>query len=156
MLRFGSVVLAAVLLGVPRALDARAFGAPGPRSVYVDVAPADPRLADFAAELKRAIDGASYVLVARPFDATLIVEVHGLWRWSAASGPTEAVSLTVRDAGTTRPVVLHYAPDRRSDAARALLAALPDRFRDGDPFCRFVAERTREEARWRTWSDGRS
>ena len=42
VLRLGSVVLAAVLLGVPRALDARAFGVQ--RSVYLDVAPLAPEL----------------------------------------------------------------------------------------------------------------
>ena len=49
MLRLGSILLTALLTGVPRALDARAFGAQ--RSVYVEVAPNDPELASFAEEL---------------------------------------------------------------------------------------------------------
>lgn len=46
--RLGSVVLAAVLLGVPRVLDAGAFGAQP--SVYLAVATMDPKLRGFAAE----------------------------------------------------------------------------------------------------------
>ena len=54
MRRLGSVLLAAVLLGVPRALEARSFGAP--RSVYVDVALPAPGLAGFAEDSDAAGD----------------------------------------------------------------------------------------------------
>jgi hypothetical protein len=124
VLRLGSVLLAAVLLGVPRALDARAFGA-APRSVYVDVSPLDPRLRDFTAELERAIDAASYRLVDDPRDATLIVEIHRVWIAEAGEGAsTEAVSVTIRRGHQARPVVVHYLAGRRDDAARTLIRML--------------------------------
>jgi hypothetical protein len=121
VLRLGSAILASVLLGVPRALDARAFGAP--RSVYIQVAPDAPELTAFAAELSRALVDAGLSVATRPAGATLVVEVHGLWR--SASGPaTEAVSFTARDRRGTRLLVLHYAPEARPAAARALLRSL--------------------------------
>ena len=67
-MRLGSVLLAAVLLGVPRALEARSFGAP--RSVYMDVARPAPDLAGFAEELQRALEAAGCRLAARPDGAT--------------------------------------------------------------------------------------
>jgi hypothetical protein len=126
VLRLGSAILASVLLGVPRALDARTFGAQ--RSVYVEVAPSSPELQAFAAELSRALADAGFSMAARPGGATLVVEVHGLWR-SEGNGapPSEAISCSVRDRRRTRPLVLHYAPGEQPAAARALLRALEDR-----------------------------
>ena len=125
MLRLGSAILASVLLGVPRALDARAFGAR--RSVYVEVAPSSPELTAFAAELSRALADAGFSMAARPGRATLIVEVHALWRSEGTGGPArEAISFTVRDQRGARPLVLHYAPEERPAAARALLRSLEE------------------------------
>ncbi len=123
MLRLGSAILASVLLGVPRALDTRAFGAP--RSVYIQVAPDSPELAAFGEELSRALADAGVSLATRPSGATLGVDVHGLGRAeSARGGRTEAIRFTARDRNGTRRLVLHYAPESRSTAARALLRAL--------------------------------
>jgi hypothetical protein len=125
----GSAILASVLLGVPRALDARAFGAQ--RSVYVEVAPESPELAAFAAELARALGDARFSVAARPGGATFVVEIHALWRSEGGSGAMcEAVSFTARDARGAwgaRPLVLHYAPEARAAAVRALLRSLEDR-----------------------------
>jgi hypothetical protein len=126
VLRLGSAILASVLLGVPRALDARAFGAQ--QSVYVEVAPESPELAAFAAELSRALGDARFSVAARPGGATLVVEIHALWRSEGGSGAmSEAVSFTARDARGARPLVLHFAPEARAAAARALLRSLEDR-----------------------------
>ena len=120
MFRLGPVVLAAVLLGVPRALDARAFGAQ--RSVYVDLAPLAPELQDFASELERAIGGTAYSLAARPSEATVVVEVLNVARSIGSDGgEMEAATFAVREEGHTRPLVLHYAPEQRARAARLLL-----------------------------------
>jgi len=126
VLRLGSAILASVLLGVPRALDARAFGAP--RSVYIEVAPDSPELTAFAAELSRALGDAGFSTATHPGGETLVVEVHALWRAEDGSGSTrEAITFTARDRGGTRRLVLHYAPEARSAAARALLRCLENR-----------------------------
>jgi hypothetical protein len=123
VLRLGSAILASVLLGVPRALDARAFGAP--RSVYVQVAPDSPELSAFAEELTRALADAGVSLATAPAGATLVVDVHGLWRSESTSGSvTEAIRFTARDRTGTRRLVLHYARESRSAAARVLLRSL--------------------------------
>jgi hypothetical protein len=123
VLRLGSAILASVLLGVPRALDARAFGAQ--RSVYIEVAPDSPELAAFAEELLRALADAGLSTAERPAGATLVVDVHALWRAKGGRGSaTEAVSFTARDGRGTRRLVLQYAPEARSAAARALLRCL--------------------------------
>lgn len=123
VLRLGSAILASVLLGVPRALDARAFGSP--RSVYVEVAPDSPELSAFADELSRALAGAGVSLATGPAGATLVVDVHGLWRSESADwSVTEAIRFTARDRNGARRLVLHYAPELRSAAARALLRSL--------------------------------
>lgn len=125
MLRLGSALLASVLLGVPRALDTRAFG--GPRSVYVQVAPDSPELAAFAAELTRALGEAGFSTAARPTGATLVVDVHSLWRSVGGSGAArESVSFTAHDRRGPRLLVLQYAPEARPAAARALLRSLED------------------------------
>jgi len=123
VLRLGSVVLTAVLLGVPRALDARSFGAA--RSVYVEVADPSPGLAAFAGELSRALERSGCRVATSPTGATTVVEVHALWRCdNSRPDPSEAISFTVRDARGRRPLVLHYAVGREGEAARALLEAL--------------------------------
>jgi len=126
VLRLGSAILASVLLGVPRALDSSAFGAP--RSVYIQVAPDSPELTAFAAELSRALGDAGFSTATRPTGGTLVVDIHSLWRSAGGSGPaTEAVSFTARDRRGTRFLVLQYAPEARPEAARALLRSLDER-----------------------------
>lgn len=121
-MRLGSAILASVLLGVPRALDARAFGSP--RSVYIQVAPDSPELSAFAEELTRALADAGASIATGPAGATLVVDVHGLWRTEAEGRVTEAIRFTARDRSGARRLVVHYAPGSRSAAARALLRAL--------------------------------
>jgi hypothetical protein len=123
VLQLGSVVLAAVLLGVPRALETRAFGVQ--RSVYLDVAPQAPELQGLAAELARAIEGAAYTLAADPSEATLVVELLNVTRCTDSKGrPVEAAVFTLRDGRRARPVMLHYAPGERARATRLLLDSL--------------------------------
>jgi hypothetical protein len=123
MLRLGPAVLAAILMGVPRALDTKAFG--GARSVYVEVAEASPELAGFAEELSLALAEAGCRLAARPTGATVVVEVHALWKDpDSRPGSCEAIGFTVRDARGRRPLVLDYPAGRRAEAARLLLRAL--------------------------------
>jgi hypothetical protein len=122
MLRLGSILLTALLTGVPRALDARAFGAQ--RSVYVEVAPNDPELASFAEELERALATASYTLVGDRTRATFVVEVHRCAPSAGARG-RNAVLLSVGDGRARHPLLLDHRPGQRARAARALLEALP-------------------------------
>ncbi len=117
------MVLTAVLLGVPRALDTRAFGAA--RSVYVEVADPSAGLAGFAEELSRALARAGCRVASTLTGATTVVEVHAHWRRAGPGvDPSEAIAFTVRDARGRRPLVLHYPAGREAEAARALLAAL--------------------------------
>ena len=126
MLRLGSAILASVLLGVPRALDTRAFGAP--RSVYIQVAPDSPELSAFAEERSRALAEAGVSLATGAAAATLVVDVQGLWRSETAKGGvTEAIRFTARDQRGTRRLVLPYAPESRPAAVRALLRSLEPR-----------------------------
>jgi len=123
MLRLSSILLAGVLLGVPRALEARTFGLQ--RSVYVDVSPLAPELQAFARELEAALLASAYALVDDPSRATLVVEVHNAATTRRSNpGPDEAVLITVRDGAATKPLVLHYPASRRTAAAQALLARL--------------------------------
>jgi hypothetical protein len=111
VLRLGSAILASVLLGVPRALDTRAIGAPRP--VDIQVAPDSPELSAFAEELTRALVDAGLSVATHPAGATLVVDVHGLWRSVGGIGSvTEAVRVTARDGRGTRRLVLHYARRR--------------------------------------------
>jgi hypothetical protein len=120
VLHIGSVVLAAVLLGVPRALEARAFGTQG--SVYVEVAPLGPELTELTAELKRAIGGSAFPLAARRSEATTVIELLRVGTARGADGRLmEAASFVIRDDAGARPLVLHYGPGQRPGAARALL-----------------------------------
>jgi hypothetical protein len=125
LLRLGSAILTAVLLGVPRALDARAFGSA--RSVYVEVADPSPELAGFARELSRALEGAGCRVAARPTGATVVVEVHALWtRVGPGTLPAEVIGCTVSDANGRRPLVLDYRPGCQAQAASALLRVLDE------------------------------
>jgi len=118
--RLGSIVLAAVLLGVPRGLDARTFGAQ--RSVYVDVAPEAPELTDFVAALARAIGEGAYSLATSPLEATMVIEVRNVARTETSDGRLmEAATLTVREGASGRPLILHYTPRRRARAAAQLV-----------------------------------
>lgn len=131
MLRLGSLLLTGVLLGVPRALDTRAFGAL--RSVYVDVSPQAPELEAFGRELERALAGAAYALVAHPWRATAVVEVRSATTARMTDGRScEAVVMAVRERDRTQPLTLHYAPEQRATAARALLTWL-DSARTSEP-----------------------
>jgi hypothetical protein len=123
VLRLGSMILATVLLGVPRALDGRTFGAQ--RSVYLDVAPEAPELTDFLAELERAIGHAAFSLAARPGEATTVVEIREMATAETSGGrQMEAVSLVVRDGPRARPLILHYSRPHRSRAAARLVETL--------------------------------
>ncbi len=123
VLGLGSVVLAAVLLGVPRALNAGAFGASP--SVYLAVASRDPVLRDFVAQLKRAIGASALTLVARPGEATMVIELLGVSRSEAEGGRSmEAARFVLYEGPATRPVILHYAPGQGAGAARRLLERL--------------------------------
>jgi len=122
----GSVVLAAVLLGVPRVFEGRAFGAQ--RSVYVEVAPGSPELEDLVTELGRAIEGAAWSLASRRSEATVVVELLGVGTSRGADGRVmEAARFAVREGSESRPVVLHYSPAQRTRAARALVQRLAPR-----------------------------
>jgi hypothetical protein len=117
------MILSAVLLGVPRALGTPAFG--DRRSVYIDVAALPPELTDFTAELERAIGNAALTLATGRSGATTVIEVQTVARASTPAGRAmEAVTLVVREAGTVRRVVLHYAPQGRAQAAARLLETL--------------------------------
>lgn len=125
MLSLGALLLAAVLLGVPRALRAARLG-PVRRPVYVELAPGDPALVDFATELKAAIDGHRYAPAPLRFDQALIVELHALSRWRSAAGRLmEAALLSVRDGTRAVPLVLSYRRAERSSAARGLIERFP-------------------------------
>lgn len=122
MLRLGSVVLTAALLGVPRALEARAFGAP--HAIYVQVAP-DPGLEPFAEALERALVGAAWSLAGRVSEATTVVEIGAPARVASPGGrPLELVRVAVRDARGSRSLLLRYAAGDGALAARALVARL--------------------------------
>ena len=123
MLHLGSVILAAALLGVPRALQGRGLG--DPRAVWVDVAPLAPELADFAEELKRAIEGSAVGLATHPSRATTVIEIRSAATVETASGRTlEAVTVVVREGPSVRPVILDYEPGRRARAASRLVERL--------------------------------
>jgi len=110
--------LTALLLGVPRALGGRAFGK---RAVFVEVEAGDPGLDDFGEALARAVRRWRGRPEVAPGAATDVIAVHRLFR---AAGGNEAISLSVGDGARARRLVLHHPPDRREDAALALLEAL--------------------------------
>jgi hypothetical protein len=122
VLRLGSVVLAAVLLGVPRALEARAFGAE--HAIFVEVSPAEG-LQDLATALERALVGFAWSLAGRASEATTVVELEAVTQVKGPGGrPLELVRVAVRDARGPRPLLLQYAPGNGAGAAHALVARL--------------------------------
>jgi len=123
MRRLGSLLLTGVLLGVPRALEARTFGLQ--RSVYIDVSPLAPEPQAFARELEVALLDGAYALADDPARATVVIEVHSATTTHRVGrSRAEAVLISVRDGGSTRPLVLHYPADQRMAAARSLLDRL--------------------------------
>ena len=123
MRQLGSMVLAAVLLGIPRALESRPFGVQ--RSVYVDVVAQAPELRELAEELARAIDRTACALAARPPRATLVVELLSVSRRTGPAGPQwDTLTLTLRDGRRTRPMLVDYGPGRRASAAHVVLQSL--------------------------------
>lgn len=119
----GCVVLASVLLGVPRALDARAFGARRP--MYVEFSPGSPGLLGFCEALFRALGEACRSLAPIRSAATTVIDVLGVTPGLDSRGRgVEAVTLTVAQGGRLRRIVLHAAAGRREEAARELLARL--------------------------------
>ncbi len=118
----GSLLLAGILLGVPRALDTRVFGAQ--RSVYVEVSPASPELAAFAAALEQALGAGSWQLATRRAVATVVVDVLGVVDAQEGQGRREAIRVAVRDRRGERRLVLHGTAGDREGLARLLLARL--------------------------------
>jgi hypothetical protein len=126
MHRLGSLLLAGVLLGVPRALETRAFGAR--RSVYLEVSPQAPELTAFASALERVLGAGSWRFVSERADATLVIDVLNVAGGRDARGQRmEAICLRVRDQRGPRRVVLHGRPEDRDGMAQHLLEGL-DRF----------------------------
>jgi hypothetical protein len=121
LLRFGSIVLASVLLGVPRAFESRTFGAQ--ESVYLEVSPLAPELQEFARELEQALLRQCFRLCARRHEATTVVDVLGVAR-SAGPGQPDVTFLSARDGRRQRRLVLHYRPGGAEAAVRELLACL--------------------------------
>jgi hypothetical protein len=127
MLQIGSALLTAVLLGVPRALETRTFGAAS-RPVFVEVSRLDARLADFTAALEREIVAACHRLVGNVRAAPAVVEIHNVWAARKARAPqTEAACVTVRRGYDATPMVVQYVSGCRQAAARTLIQALARR-----------------------------
>ncbi|HXY40016.1 MAG TPA: hypothetical protein VEQ10_10110 [Vicinamibacteria bacterium] len=124
MPRLGSLVLASVLLGVPRALQSRTFGAPQ-RAVWVEVSRPSPELGAFADAVSEALAASAWSLAAERSQATTVVEVAGVVSTTDCGGrPVEAFTLSVREGRRERRLVLHGRPGDRAGAARALIAQL--------------------------------
>lgn len=122
-MRLGSIVLASVLLGVPRALEARTFGQRRP--IYVEVAPRSPGLLAFGEALERALGAAGWALVPRRSAAVVLVDVlHLASVRDALDRAVEAITLVVTEGRRVRRILLHADAERRDDAARELLARL--------------------------------
>ncbi len=121
--RLGSLLLASVLLGVPRALEARTFGAH--RSFYVEVSREAPGLGPVADALSEALAQSACALARRRSQATTVIDVVSVLTTTDRQGrPVEAVTLAVREGHRVRRVVLHGHPDDRAASARELVARL--------------------------------
>ena len=120
----GSLVLASVLLGVPRALDARTFGARRP--VYVVVSPGSPGLLAFGEALSRALAErpAWSVSPSRAGAATVVDVIAAASGRDARGRAVEAITLSVSEGARTRRIVLHAAAGQSQAAARELLDLL--------------------------------
>ncbi len=124
MPRLGSLLLASVLLGVPRALQARTFGAPQ-RAVWVEVSRPSPELGAFADAVSDVLAGSAWRLATARSQATTVIEVVGVVSTADRHGrAVEAFTLSVREGRHERRVVLHGRPDDRPGSARALVARL--------------------------------
>ena len=123
MRRLGSLVLASVLLGVPRALDTRAFGARRP--FYVEVAPRSPALLAFGEALDRALGASAWSLARSRSAATTVIEVlHAVSTTDAWGRAVEAITLAVIEGRAVRRLVLDAVAGRRDAAARELVSLL--------------------------------
>jgi hypothetical protein len=122
MARLGALMLASVLLGLPRLFRAES-AVPRRRSRYVEPAPSDAALLDFIAQLAPVIDEHCRSLAVTGDGGTTVVEIHG--RASQATQArrpgAEAIRVSVEATGRVQRLVLHGPPDRRSDMARALV-----------------------------------
>ncbi len=124
MPRLGSLVLASVLLGVPRALEARTFGAPQ-RAVYVEVARPTRELGAFAEAVSEALAGSAWSLVSFRSEATVLIDVESVVKATDARGrPLEVFTVCVREGRRVRRLVLQGAARDRAGAARALIGRL--------------------------------
>lgn len=123
-MRIGSLVLASVLLGVPRALDARVFGARRP-VCRVEVSPRSPGLLAFGEALERALGGVGSAFAPCRSAAVTVVEVlHVASVRDALGRAAEAITLAVTEGQRVRRILLHARPNGLDAAARALLARL--------------------------------
>jgi hypothetical protein len=125
MAHVGAWILSACLSSLPRVFQRLVLGV-RTRLPYVELAPGDPALLAFTNELSKAIDHESRALARQGLEDPQIVEVHRLVRLHAGNGSAieEAVSVSVRGDGRLRPLILHYPPEQRADAARALIRRL--------------------------------
>ncbi|HVO09427.1 MAG TPA: hypothetical protein VMX54_01625 [Vicinamibacteria bacterium] len=124
MPRLGCLVLASALLGVPRALQARTFGAP-PRAVWVEVCRPSPVMGAFADAVGDVLAASAWSPASGRSQATTVVDVVGVVSSTDRRGrPVEAYALSVREGRRERRVVLHGRPEDRAGTARALVAAL--------------------------------
>jgi hypothetical protein len=124
MPRLGSLLLSGVLLGVPRALQSRTFGAPQ-RTVYVEVSRPAPALGAFAEAFTEALADATWGLARTRSAATTVVELVSVVSTTDRHGrAVEAFTLSVREGGRSRRIVLHGRPDDRLASARQLIATL--------------------------------
>jgi hypothetical protein len=129
VLRLAFLILAAVLLGLPRALRGGASVARA-HSVYVEVAPGDPSLAAFGAALEAELEREHFAPAESPTPDTLIVEIHGVATLRARDGKSrQAITITLREQDRSQRLVLDYGRGNVRAAARTLIASLPARRR---------------------------
>ncbi len=125
MIRLGSLILTAVLLGLPRLFPGSAASLRR-RSPHVEPAPCDPALLDFIAELRPLIDSHCRALADPDPGNPVVVEIHRLVPRTGKDGTrvAEAISVSVQADGRFQPMIFECRPGRRSPAARALVAML--------------------------------
>jgi hypothetical protein len=128
MARLGVLFLSAILSSLPRIFQHAVVNI-RTRLFYAELAPSDPALLDFTAELSAAIDRHRFALAEGYPRQTLVVEVHRLTRLGSKDGTMsgEVVSVTLRDDHCLRPLILHYSPAQRASAARTLIRHLSNR-----------------------------
>ncbi len=125
MARFGALMLASVLLGLPRIFRPRTLVV-RQRSRYETPALSDLALLEFIAALKPAIDEHCSSLAKTRGGGAIVIEVHRLLSQPTQAGlpPAEAVSVSVETDGHVQRLIVRGAADRRANAARALVAWL--------------------------------